>query len=352
MATNLPRPESPAAAPLELAALEERLSRPDDGVVDALRACPGDILVLGAGGKMGPSLTRMARRAVSQLGDDRRVIAVARWHETAARAMLDADGVTTIAADLEDASALAQLPDAPNIIYMAGQKFGTSDAPSRTWALNAVLPARCLERWPHARWVAFSTGNVYALSPASGPFSRETDACAPVGEYAMSCLGRERAFEDAALRCGTPSATVRLNYAVDLRYGVLVDIGRRVRDGEPVDTTMGFVNVIWQGDANRVALRLLAHASAPPCVVNVTGPERLSVRDVAERFGGRLGILADVRGVESKDALLSDTSRMQALLGNPEVTAPVLIEWVAQWIERRMPLLAKPTRFEVRDGQF
>jgi dTDP-4-dehydrorhamnose reductase len=352
VATNPPRPESLAAAPLELAALEERLSRPDDGVVDALRGCPGDILILGAGGKMGPSLARMAKRAAVALGDDRRVIAVARWHDAAARAALDADGVVTIAADLEDASALAALPDAPNVIYMAGQKFGTSDAPSRTWALNAVLPARCLARWTSARWVAFSTGNVYALSPVSGPFAHETDRLAPVGDYAMSCLGRERAFEDAALVRGTPSAIVRLNYAVDLRYGVLVDIGRRVRDSEPVDCTMGWVNVIWQGDANAMALRLLAHASAPPCVVNVTGPERLSVRDIAERFGGRLGIMADVRGNESSDALLSDTTRMHALLGPPSVTAPVLIEWVAHWLERRMPLLAKPTRFEVRDGQF
>ncbi len=352
MATNPSRPESPARAPQELAALEERLSRPDDGVVEALRACPGDTLVLGAGGKMGPSLARMARRAVVALGDDRRVIAVARWHDAPARAALDADGVVTIAADLEDASALASLPDAPNVIYMAGQKFGTSDAPARTWALNAVLPARCLERWPQSRWVALSTGNVYALSRAVGPFSHEADACAPVGEYAMSCLGRERAFEDAAARRGTASSVVRLNYAVDLRYGVLVDIGRRVRDGEPVDVSMGFVNVIWQGDANAMTLRLLAHASAPPCVVNVTGPEKLSVRDVAERFGGRLGILADVRGVEASDALLSDSTRMHALLGAPSVTAPVLIEWVAHWLERRMPLLAKPTRFEVRDGQF
>ena len=352
MATSLTRPESAARAPEELAALEERLSRPDDGVVNALRACPGDILVLGAGGKMGPSLARMAKRAADAIGDGRRVTAVARWHDATARAALDAVGVITIAADLEDAQALAALPDAQNVIYMAGQKFGTHDAPSRTWALNAVLPARCLERWPDARWVAFSTGNVYALSPAAGPFSRESDACAPVGEYAMSCLGRERAFEDAALVRGTRSAIVRLNYAVDLRYGVLVDIGRRVRDGEPVDVTMGWVNVIWQGDANAMALQLLAQVSAPPCVVNVTGPERLSVRDVAERFGGRLGILADVRGDEAPDALLSDTARMVQLLGYPSVPAPVLIEWVAHWLERRMPMLAKPTKFEVRDGQY
>ncbi|MBI3790318.1 MAG: epimerase [Gemmatimonadetes bacterium] len=335
-----------------MAALEERLSRPDDGVVAALRACPGDVLVLGAGGKMGPSLARMAWRAAQAAGDGRRVIAVARWHDPAARTALDADGVTTLACDLEDPAALAALPDAPNIIYMAGQKFGTQDAPSRTWALNAVLPARCLARWPDARWVAFSTGNVYALARAAGPFARETDLPAPIGEYAMSCLGRERAFEDAALLRGTRSAIVRLNYAVDLRYGVLVDIGRRVRDGEPVDVTMGWVNVIWQGDANRMALRLLAHASAPPCTVNVTGPERLSVRDVAERFGGRLGILADVRGAEAPEALLSDTTRMHELLGAPEIQAPVLIEWVAAWLERRNPLLAKPTRFEVRDGAF
>ena len=352
MESKRPPAESPAAPPTDVAALEERLARPDDGVIASLRECPGDILVLGAGGKMGPSLARMARRAARALGDGRQVFAVARWHDAAARAALDADGVVTIAADLESDAARAALPDAPNIIYMAGQKFGTSDAPSRTWALNAVLPARCLARWPEARWVAYSTGNVYALTPVAGPHARETDRCAPVGEYAMSCLGRERAFEDAALGRGTRSAILRLNYAVDLRYGVLVDIGRRVRDSEPVDATMGYVNVIWQGDANAMALRLLTRASAPPTVVNVTGPERLAVRDVAERFGGRFGILADVRGTEASDALLSDTTRMHELLGAPTVNAPVLIEWVAHWLERRMPLLAKPTKFEVRDGAF
>lgn len=335
-----------------MAALEARLARPDDATIAALAASPGDLLVLGAGGKMGPSLARLALHATRAAGDARRVIAVARWHDAAARAALDADGVVTIAADLEDPAALAALPDAPNVVYMAGQKFGTQGAPSRTWALNAVLPARCLARWPEARWVAFGTGNVYALAPVAGPHAREEDAPAPVGEYAMSCLGRERAFEDAALVRGTRSAIVRLNYAVDCRYGVLVDIGRRVRDGEPVDATMGWVNVIWQGDANRMALQLLAHASAPPLVVNVTGPERLAVRELAERFGARMGIAADVRGTEAPDALLSDTTRMRTLLGNPEITAPVLIEWVASWLERRMPLLGKPTKFEVRDGAF
>ena len=337
---------------MDLAGLEERLSRPAEGVITALGACPGDVLLLGAGGKMGPSLARMAWRAARALGDGRRVIAVARWHDVAARSALEADGVQTITADLEEHAALAALPDAPNIVYMAGQKFGTTTSPERTWALNAVLPARCLARWPAARWVAFSTGNVYARSPVGGPHARETDALSPVGAYAESCVARERAFEDAAKQRGTRSTIMRLNYAVDLRYGVLVDIGRKVRDGGVIDATMGWVNVIWQGDANAMALRLLAHASAPPLAVNITGPERLSVRDLAERFGGRMGILADVRGVEAADALLSDTARMHELLGSPTVTAPVLIEWVAHWLERRMPLLAKPTNFEVRDGNF
>ena len=257
-----------------------------------------------------------------------------------------------LAADLESAADVAALPDAANVIYMAGQKFGTTDAPDRTWALNTVVPAICTARYPMARWVAFSTGNVYARAPVAGPYSREGDALVPVGAYAESCVERERVLRQASMAHGTRMAIVRLNYAVDLRCRMLVDIARRVRDGEPLDVTMGWVNVIWQGDANRIAIRLLARAASPPLVVNLTGPERLSVRELAEHAGARFGIAANVVGVEAPDALLSDTALMQALLGMPSVNARLLMEWVASWLERRMPLLGKPTQFEARDGRY
>ena len=351
-APSSPAPDAPFAAPVDEGALEERLSRPDDAVIAALRSCPGDVVVLGAGGKMGPSLATMVQRAAVALGDGRRVRAVARWSSAAARARLDAVGVATIVCDLEDRAAVAALPDAPNVVFMAGQKFGTSEAPERTWALNTVVPAIAAERYAASRLVAFSTGNVYALAPVAGPHAREGDELAPIGDYAASCVGRERAFSDASAARGTPVAIVRLNYAVDLRYGVLVDIARRVFAGEPVDLTMGWVNVIWQGDANAFAIRLLAHAAAPPFVCNVTGTERLSVREVAEHFGARFGVAPNLVGEPAADALLSDTTRLRTVLGAPVVNSGLLIEWVAGWIERRMPLLGKPTHFETRDGRF
>ena len=341
-----------AAAPTSVAELEDRLSAPSPEVISALRQSPGDVIVLGAGGKMGPSLSRMVARAAHELRDHRRVIAVARWTNAAARVLLDAAGVTTIAADLELAAAVAALPDARNVIFMAGQKFGTTEAPERTWALNTVVPAICAERYAASRWVAFSTGNVYGLAPVSGPHARESDAPAPVGAYAESCLERERVLARASQAHGTPMAIVRLNYAVDLRYGVLVDIARRVRDGEAVNVATGYVNVIWQGDANAMAIRLLAKAASPPLVVNVTGPERLSVRELAEHAGARFGIATQYEGMELPDALLSDTSRMRDLFGAPGVNARTLMEWVCSWLETRMPLLGKPTRFEARDGRF
>ena len=261
--------------------LEELLSRPTAGVVDALRASPGDVVVLGAGGKMGPTLARMVRRGADQLGDGREVVAVSRFSSTHAMTQLEAWGVRAVRADLGDRDALAALPDAPNVIYMAGQKFGTRELPALTWVANTVVPALAAERYRGARVVAFSTGNVYPLTPVAAGGSREGDAPGPVGEYAWSCLGRERVFEHASRARGTPVAIVRLNYAVDLRYGVLVDIARKVLSGEPIDLRMGHVNLIWQGDASAQAIQCLPRASIPPMVVNVTGPETLSVHALA-----------------------------------------------------------------------
>lgn len=342
-----------AGYPRDEAELDARLAEPRDGTVAALRACPGDLVVLGAGGKMGPTLARMALAAARRADDGRprRVLAVSRFSSPSAEADLRTAGVDTIRADLLDPDAVAALPDAPNVIFMAGQKFGTTGAPARTWMMNVAVPARCAERYSRSRIVAFSTGNVYPLTPVSRGGAAETDPPAPAGEYAWSCLGRERVFEFAAAR-GARVAIMRLNYAVDLRYGVLTDLALRVWRGHPVPLAMGHVNVIWQADANRAALELLPHAGDPPFVLNVTGPETLSVRALALALGRRLGREPRFEGAEQPDALLSDTARMTATLGPPEMPLDRMLDWVAQWVRDDRPLLDRPTHFEVRDGAF
>jgi nucleoside-diphosphate-sugar epimerase len=332
--------------------LEERLSRPGSGVVDALRASPGDVVVLGAGGKMGPSLARMVRRAAGELGDGREVIAVSRFSSPAAAARLEAWGIRAVRADLSDRDAVATLPDAPNVIFMAGQKFGTRQLPALTWVANTVVPALAAERYRGTRIVAFSTGNVYPLTPVTGGGSRESDPTGPVGEYAWSCLGRERVFEHASRARGTPVAIVRLNYAVDLRYGVLVDLARKVWSGEAIDLRMGHVNLIWQGDASAQAIQCLPRASVPPLVVNVTGPETLSVRAVALELGRVLEREPNFTGREEDDALLSNTSLAQNFFGPPAVSSDTLLAWVAEWIRGGGRILGKATHFEEREGNF
>jgi nucleoside-diphosphate-sugar epimerase len=301
---------------------------------------------------MGPSLTAMVQRAATALGDGRRVLAVSRWSNAAQAARLDALGVQRVTADLLAEGAIEALPLVPNVFYLAGQKFGTRDAPALTWMTNTVLPARVVDRFRDARFVAFSTGNVYPLTPRAGGGSREDDLLAPIGEYAASCVGRERVFEDAAHRWGTRSVLIRLNYAVDLRYGVLVDLGQRLLAGSPIELAMGAVNCIWQGDANAIAVRALAHAAAPPLALNVTGAEQLSVREVALTLGRLLGCPPRFAGEEGTDALLSDTSRAQSLFGRPSVDGATLIAWVAHWLGRGGSTLGKATHFERRDGAF
>lgn len=334
------------------AALEDALSAPSPGTLDALRSTPGDIVVLGAAGKMGPTLARMARRALDALGRHDRVIAVSRFSHASAERALHDGGIETVRCDLLDRNAVAALPDAPNVVFMAGQKFGTRDAPSATWAMNVVVPAMAAERYAASRIVAFSTGNVYPLTPVAGGGASEDDLPAPVGEYAMSCLGRERIFEDASARRGTRVAIVRLNYAVDLRYGVLVDIAQRIARGEAIDLRMGYANVIWQGDANDWALRCLAHASAPPFVVNITGRETLSVRTVAAQLGELLGRAPVLTGAEAPDALLSNATLAHSMFGAPSVPTNTLIQWVAEWQLAGKQVLGKPTHFEERTGAF
>jgi hypothetical protein len=334
--------------------LDDHLSEPRRATVDALRRAPGDLIILGAGGKMGPTLARMALRAAASADGARRrrVIAVSRFSSANAEQELRAAGVETIRCDLGNRDEVAGLPDAPNVVYMAGQKFGTRAAPSRTWISNVVVPAIVGERFGDSRVVAFSTGNVYPLVPTSGDGARESDATGPVGEYAATCVGRERVFEHLAEVKGTRVAIVRLNYAIDLRYGVLTDIATALLRGAPIPVTMGHVNVIWQRDANRAALELLPLAATPPLVVNVTGAEMLAVRDVAARLGTRLGVEPRFEGREASDALISDTSRMRELLGPPEMSLDTMLDWVAAWVRDGRPLLGKPTHFTARDGVF
>ena len=347
--TTPARPDASDARPRDEDELEERLSRPTPALTASLARVPGDVMVLGAGGKMGPSLARMARRA----DPERRVLAVSRWTNRAAAAALESHGVETIGADLLDPRELAALPDAPNIVFMAGQKFGTSGNPAGTWAMNAAVPAFVAERFAGVRTVVFSTGNVYPLSPPERGGSSESDPPAPVGEYAFSCLARERIFAAAALRHRTPTAIVRLNYAHDLRYGVLSDLALRIVRGEPIDLGMGWVNVIWQGDANVFALAALAHAAEPePFIVNVAGAETLRVAGLARTLGERLGVEPVLAGAEGRDALLSDSSRMRTLLEHPLLPTDTLLDWVAGWVRDGGSLLGKPTSFERRDGRF
>ena len=317
-----------------------------------MRRLDGDILVLGVGGKMGPTLARLARRAADSAARPRRVIGVARFSDPSVRPRLERWGVETIRADLLSRRDVAALPRAPNVIFMAGHKFGTAGNPARTWAANAYLPTLVAETFPTARTVVFSSGNVYPFTAAPGLGPSERHPTEPVGEYAQSVLGRERLFEYFSELHGTPAAILRLNYAVEPRYGVLRDIADRVRNGSPIDLAMGYVNVIWQRDANSIALRLLEHCSVPPLTVNVTGTEALSVRAIAERFGRVLGVDPVFSGSEEPTALLSDARQCRVLFGPPPTGLDEMVDRIAGWILAGGPGLGKPTHFEERSGSF
>lgn len=333
--------------------LEEALSRPTKGVLETLSSIEGDVMVLGAGGKMGPTLARMVRRAFDKIGHtQRRVIAVSRFSSKKAAGALTQHGVETIACDLMDRAAVNALPDVPNIIFMAGQKFGTSDAPELTWVMNTLVPAIVAERFSKSRIVVFSTGCVYPLMPASGRGAREDDPLTPPGEYANSCVGRERVFAHYAKQHGTPAIFFRLCYAIDLRYGVLLDVAQKVAQGLPVDVTMGCAHVIWQGDANARAIQCLAHVSSPPRALNVTGLERVSIRELALRFGDKLGRPAIITGTESATAWIWDAGRSYELFGPPTVSLEEMIDATVQWLQQGGESIGKPTHFEVQDGQF
>lgn len=332
--------------------LEEILSRPNEADCDAMRQLDGDLLILGVGGKMGPSLALRARRAADEAKISMRVIGVSRFTSDYSRRLLEDQGVKTISAELLDESQLAALPDCPNVIHMAARKFGSTGDEGYTWAMNSYLPARVAARFPRSRIVAFSSGNVYPLVPVTGGGATEEAPLEPVGEYAMSALARERLFTHFSKVNGTPVTILRLNYAVEMRYGVLLDIGTRVFERKPVDLAMGNANVIWQGDANSICLRSFVLASSPPFVLNLTGPETLSVRWIAEQFGKVFGVSPEFAGEEGRSALLNNASRCFRLFGYPSVSVEQLIDWTASWIGSGGKTLNKPTHFEARDGKF
>jgi nucleoside-diphosphate-sugar epimerase len=337
-------------APLNEDELEMRLSEPTDAVRSALAKFPEDLIVLGAGGKMGPSLCHMARRAA---GDSRRIIAVSRFSDARVAERLQERNIEVIRGDLLDREFLASLPRCPLVVYMTGMKFGSNLAPERTWAMNTLLPALVCEYFAASRIVAFSTGNVYPLVPvAAGRGCTETDPLGPVGEYAATCMGRERTFSYFSRERQIPIALIRLNYAAELRYGVLVDIARQVWQRQAVSLAMGYFNVIWQADANAQALATFPLAASPPFVLNVTGPEIVRVREVALQFGKLLERPVEFVGEESPTALLSNAGQAHQLFGPPRVSPHQLIEWTADWIRRGGPQWDKPTHFEVRDGRF
>jgi nucleoside-diphosphate-sugar epimerase len=337
----------------DLDQLEEVLSEPPPGLAASLASLDGDILVLGVAGKMGPTLARMAKRALEAGGVKRRVIGVSRFSSgSSLESRLHAWGIETVRADLLDPRSIPQLPDAANVVFMAGMKFGSTGQEWLTWASNAFLPGLVADRYRGSRIAVFSTGNVYGLAPVARGGSREEDPLQPVGEYAMSCVGRERVFEHFSRMNRTKMSILRLNYASELRYGVLLDMAQRVDAGQPISLATGYLNTIWQADASAMSLASLGCASSPPNVINITGPELLSVRAVAEEFGSRLGKAVLFEGSESDDALVSNAQKSYELFGRPRVSTRQMIEWIADWIKKNGATLRKPTHFEERAGQF
>ena len=333
------------------AALDDWMTRPSDALIDFVAGLRSPLVVLGAGGKMGPSLCVLARRAAEAAGHALDVVAVSRFSDPEVRAWMERRGVRTQACDLMSDD-LSALPDAENVLYLVGLKFGTAQAPARTWAVNTLIPARVTERYTGARIVALSSGNVYPLVPVDSGGSVETDALTPLGEYPNACVARERIFQYGSEQHDTPGVLVRLNYATDLRYGVLVDLAQKIAAGQPVDVTMGYLNCIWQRDANDLILRALALAETPMRPLNLTGTEVLPVRTLAERLAELMDRPVRFVGKEAPTALLSDVARMVATLGEPETPLDAVLRWTADWIAADQPTLGKPTHFQVRDGQY
>lgn len=332
--------------------LEDLLSTPSKATVEMFKELDGDIIFLGIAGKIGPSLANLALRACELAGVNKRIIGVSRFSSAEEKKFIEGLGIETLQGDLLDHSFLGSLPKVKNVFFLAGMKFGSEENKSLTWAMNTYLPALVAEYFKDSRIVAYSTGCVYPLVPTTSGGSVEKDMPGPVGEYAQSCLGRERMFEYGSKKNRTPTVLIRLNYAVEPRYGVLVDIANKVKNKLPVDLSMGYFNVIWQGDANDMVLRSLEHADVPLRILNVTGEETLSVREVATKFGQLFGTVPKFIGKEAETALLSNSDEAFRLLGKPKVPISEIIEWTAQWIQEDKKSLGKPTHFEVRDGKY
>jgi nucleoside-diphosphate-sugar epimerase len=343
----LTRDNLPDAIP-DIAALDELLCRPSQALIDDLQKVDGDIMILGVAGKMGPTLACLAKAALPH----RRVIGVARFSDASVKAWLQARNIETLNCDLLDEAAIKALPKVKNIIFMAGRKFGAAGDLSLTWAMNAHVPALVAQAFPNSRIVAFSTGCVYPFVPVNGKGADESVAPDPPGEYAQSCVGRERMFEYFSRQLSTPGRLFRLNYAIDMRYGVLHDIATKILVGKSIDVSLGHVNFIWQGDAAAQALRCLAHCDTPTSPINVSGHEILRVRDLAAQLGALLGREPIIVGTEGPTAWLTDTSQAVKLFGLPIVDTQQLIAWTADWVARSMPSLGKPTKYEVRDGRY
>ena len=346
--TGRPSPTRPlfdTIASVTEAQLEDLLSTPSAADIESARSLEGEILLLGAAGKMGPSLARRIRRAMDEAGNRARVI-------TVSRGALEIEGVEHIRCDMLAPGALDTLPDAPNVLYLAARKFGSTDNPSETWAANVLLPALVARSYRASRIVSFSTGNVYPLVPVESGGATEQTPMDPVGEYAWSAMGRERMFDYAARTYGTPVTLLRLNYACEPRYGVLVDLATKIFNQEPIDLSMGYVNVIWQGDANSVCYRSLAHCAAPPFVLNLTGAETLEVREIAQKLASRLQKTPVFTSEPAKTALLNNASLCHRMFGPPAVSVDQMLDWIADWIAEGGRLLGKPTKFQVRDGRF
>jgi nucleoside-diphosphate-sugar epimerase len=332
----------------DVAALDDLLSRPSQALIDDLARIDGDIMILGVAGKMGPTLAALARAASPK----RRIIGVARFSDASVKGWLEARGIETMNCDLLDATAIARLPKSPNVVFMAGRKFGAEGDLALTWAMNVHVPALVAQAFAQSRIVAFSTGCVYPFVSVDGNGASEDTPPDPPGEYAQSCVGRERMFEYFSRQFGTPGRLFRLNYAIDMRYGVLHDIASKILLGEPIDVSLGHVNFIWQGDAASQALRCLAYCDTPTSPLNVSGHENLAVRDLAAKLGRQLGREPVLVGREQPTAWLTDTSRATKLFGRPAVDTGRLIAWTADWVRRSMPNLGKPTKYEVRDGRY
>jgi nucleoside-diphosphate-sugar epimerase len=332
----------------DIAALDDLLCRPSQALIDDLRKVDGDIMILGVAGKMGPTLAGLAKAAVP----DRRIIGVARFSDANIKHWLQARDIETIHCDLLDEAAIEALPKIPNIVFMAGRKFGAEGDLSLTWAMNAHVPALIAQAFPASRIVAFSTGCVYPFVDVRGKGADENLAPDPPGEYAQSCVGRERMFEYFSRRFKTAGRLFRLNYAIDMRYGVLHDIASKVWQGKPIDVSLGHVNFIWQGDAAAQALRCLAYCDTPTSPINVSGHEILAVRDLAAKFGAHLGRAPVITAKEEPTAWLTNTAQAVKLFGQPIVDTDQLIKWTADWVSRSMPSLGKPTKYEVRNGRY